>query len=421
MIVPITSNLKRHWRTVLLCAVAIVAPAVAGGVIWAHVAGAGKGQKPSALAETGTLRVAREGAKLALGSERSSIRGTELSIERGWAKGKRATIGGGEEVIAALTGSLTPVAVDSADGGTVVYDAWHQISNPQPGIPGQGVKFGEPIGIPSVRVYSEASGKDMLIERGALSPALSLDGRLAFLRGETDTLRNLVDYAGQIVVGTVDGPSFEPWTSEPAKYYPYAWVGSTLLAYKALPDSETGDLYAFTGPGRARLLAPDAWIVAISPDGSRVLMLAGASGWDAVVEIVRVRDGAIEASVPVRSEGDSFPSPLGLGWGGSWYGGRVVAPAGLGLTVLDVREGIRIESILESPSRLPHGIDDPLLLDDTHLVGWADLAPLPERAATGEPPHDNALVRCDLAAQSCDIGPVSPPRIWTRWVINPSR
>lgn len=410
-------------RRVAAAAVAIAAAAATGGVIWSQAAGAGGRPEPAALAAKGTFNSARVGT-LAAESAHSSLRGADIKKARGKAKGTRARIGGGDEVIAAITGSLTPVAVESGDGSTVVYSAWRQLAVPKPsdaerGVVGQGMAVGAAVGIPSIRV-NDGSGRDRLIANGAYSPALSKDGRLAFVRGETTTVRQNVDYTGQIVVGRPDGTSFESWTKDSAVYYTYGWAGSTLLAYKSLPDSEAADVYALTGPGEMRLLAPEAFVIAISPDGSRALVTVGRR----MVEVVRVADGAIEASMPLDGVGvaapDSPTTPHALMFSGSWYGDRVVANSDVGLVVLNVRDGIRIESVIKTPG-FPTGITEPTLLDDTHVVAWADLGSPPGRGAKDEPAYDNALVECNLATHSCNVGTAAPGRTWTRWVTNPSR
>jgi hypothetical protein len=409
----------RRTRTVLVGTVVLVAVAAAGGAIWSHTAGAEKAPEPAALATRGTLGAA-DVAQLAAESEQSSLRGSEIK-RSGQSRGGHIRIGDGDEVIAALTGSLTPVGVASSDGSTVVYSSWRQISNPKPsdpkhGVVGQGIKVGEPVGIPSVRIYDQDTGEDKLIEMGAYSPALSLDGQLAFVRGDANTVRQNMDYVGKIVVGTADNKPFKAWTNNSAEYYTYAWAGATLLAYKAIPDSEAADLYAFTGPGQARLLAPDAFAIAISPDGSRVLVSVGRR----MVEVVRVEDGAIEASMPLDGAPESLTTPHALMFAGSWYGDRVVANSDVGLVVLDVGDGIHIESVLATPE-FPTGITEPTLLDDSHLIGWANIGVQPGPGAKDEPDYDNALVECDLAAASCNVGTASSGRTWTRWLTNPSR
>jgi hypothetical protein len=228
-----------------------------------------------------------------------------------------------------------------------------------------------------------------------------------------------VDYDGKIVVGKADGSSFDVWTGDSARYFTYGWAGSTLIAYKSAPQSEAADVYAFTGPNQSRLLAPDAFVVAISPDGSRLLVTVARR----MVEVVRVSDGAIEASLPLDGNGvaaDSATTPHALMYSGSWYGNRVVATSDVGLVVLNVDGAIRIESVLQTPG-FPNGIAEPTLVDATHLVGWADLGARPGPSARDEPAYDNALVECDLAAQSCDTSPATAARTWSRWVRNPSR
>jgi hypothetical protein len=413
---------KKPWGRAMVSAAVLAAAVAAGGVIWSHSAGAGSRPEPAALAAKGTFGRTQV-VRLTAETAHSSVRGSQLEKVRGHLK-RRVAIGGGDEIIAAVAGSLSPVAVDSSDGSSVVYSSWRQISHPHPSNPqrgtGQGVKVGEPVGIPSVRVYSDAPGKDKLIESGAYSPALSLDGRLAFVRGDSNIVRQNVDYTGKIVVGKVDGGSFQPWTSDSARYYTYAWAGSTLLAYKALPQSEAADLYTFTDAGKSRLLAPEAFAIAVSPDASRVLVTVGRR----MVEVVRVADGAIEASMALDGEGVAAPgsptTPHALMFAGSWYGDRVVANSDAGFVVLNVAHGIRIESVIKTPG-FPTGITEPTLLDDSHLIGWADLGSLPGKDATDETAYDNALVQCDLAAKSCAVGAASPARTWTRWVTNPSR
>lgn len=405
-----------HWRRVA-GALVLIGGVALGGAILSHGAGAGATAEPAALATRGTF--ARTGVTtLEAESTQTSLRGSSLKPASGRSTGGTVTIGAGEEIIAALTGSLTPVAVESS--GAVVYSSWSQISRPRLGVGGQGVKVGAGVGVPSVRARDWASGRDELIARGAYSPALSLDGRLAFVRGDTDTVRQNVAYTGQIVVGNAGGRAFESWTNGSARYFTYAWAGSTLLAYKALPHSEAADLYAYTGPGRSHLLAPEAFVIAISPDGKRVLVTVGRR----MVEVVRVADGAIESSLPLDGPGVAAPgsptTPHALMFAGSWHGDRVVANSDVGLVVLDVRDRIRIESILETPG-FPTGITEPTLVSDTHLIGWADVGSRPAPGAREEPAYDNALVECDLATRTCSVGKARPGRTWTRWVTNPSR
>jgi hypothetical protein len=343
-----------------------------------------------------------------------SVEGASLVARNTTGKHVLGTLGDGDEVIAPLTGSLTPVAAESPDGAFVVYSSWRQLARIKPGARGQGLKTHQPVGLPSVRLFDLRTGKDELLANGAAAPAVSTGGAIAYLAGDETVVRQNVDYTGRVVVA--DSPEAKPrvWTSSPARYLPYAWAGSELLVYRGVPDSEGTDLYAYTGPDEARLLAPDAFVIAVSPDGEDVLAAVGVR----TLELISVADAAVKDSVSLDG---SSGGPSALMYAGSWRGDRVVANSDRGLVVLSLRGGLHIESVIATPS-FPHGIKEPVFVDDTHVRGWADLArPQQATSATDEPATDNALVDCDLATGTCAVGPASPDRTWARWITNPSR
>ena len=89
---------------------------------------------------------------------------------------------------------------------------------------------------------------------------------------------------------------------------------------------------------------------------------------------------------------DSKSTPHYLMYSGSWRGDRVIANSDVGLVVLDVSRGIRIESVLATP-RFEHGITEPTFTDDARIIGWANLAGRGRPFGTqGEPMWDLALV-----------------------------
>jgi hypothetical protein len=378
-------------------------------------ADAGPSHEPAAFAAHAVLEVSRARTLTAFRSAPDYLVSGELAQDHGR---KRVRLGGDDEVIAALTGSLVPVAVESDDRALVAYSAWHQIARIKPDEPAQGLRVGDPVGVPSIRLYDATTGRDMLVATGAYAPALSQDGKLAFVKSEDKVVRENRPYVGQVVVGAARNGSFAQWTPDAARYSTYGWAGDFLLVYRQLPDSEARDLYAFAGPHDSHLVAPDASVVAVAPDGTRVLVTVGRR----MVEIVRVADGAVEASLaldgPGVAEAGSQSTPHALMYSGSWLGDRVVANSDSGLVMLNVSDGLRIASVFETP--FPHGIIEPTLIDETHIVGWADLTQVPV-AKHAEPAYDHALVTCDLAASSCIAGPAQPARAWTRWIGNPSR
>jgi hypothetical protein len=327
------------------------------------------------------------------------------------------TLGGGDEIIAPLTGALVPVATRSTDEDFLVYSSWRQLGRINPDARGQGLSVGQPVGVPSIRLFDLRSGKDELLANGAASPAVSTTGAIAYLAGDSQVVRQNVEYVGKIVVADSRDAKPHVWTSKAARYFPYAWAGSQLLAYRGVPDSEGADLYAYAGPDEAHLLAADAFAIAVSPDGAKVLAAVGFR----TLEIIRVADGAIEDTLSLDAAHSLATAPHALMYGGSWRGDRIVAKSDRGLVVLNVQGGLHIESVLSSPD-LPHGINEPVLVDETRVQGWADVGkPHPTQSGAGEPAYDNALVDCDLATVSCSFDQPNPARQWARWVTNPSR
>lgn len=390
-------------------ALAIVAVALAGALAAVAVSMA-TGRTPRRTAVFArTTRLARVDGPVGSGL---SVAGRTLVQTHAGVRRTVATLGGGNEVIAPLTGSLTPLAVPTPDRAYVVYSAWRQLARIKPDARGQGLSTGDAIGVPSVRLFDLRTGKDTLLATGAAAPAVSSTGALAYLAGQSGVVRENVDYTGRIVVADSVDATPQVWTSRAERYLPYAWAGSTLLAYRSVPDSESTDLYAFTGPDSSTLLAPNAYAIAISPDGTQVLASVGTR----MLERIRIADGAVEDSLAL--DGNSLPTALM--YGGDWRGDRIVANSDRGLVVVNVRGGLHVESQFATP--FPHGIAEPVFTDDTHVEGWADLPnPQTTPAGIGEPAYDNALVACDLATAACTVGASSPARAWMRWITNPSR
>jgi hypothetical protein len=401
--------MRAHRRALAIGAVVLALAAIlAMGVV--TIATGRSGRESAVFARTAKLTVARGAVGRGL-----TLDGTSLVTRRASSKQPLATLGGGDEIIAPLTGSLTPVAAASADRSFVVYSSWRQLARIQPDATGQGLETGQPVGVPSIRLFDLRRGKDTLLANGAASPAVSTSRAIAFLAGDSMTVRQNVDYVGRIVVA--DSPTSKPrvWTSMPARYLPYAWAGRFLLVHRGVQDSEGADLYAYAAPDEGRLLAPDAYAIAVSPDGTKVLAAAGVR----TLEVIRVADAAIEDTLSLDTA--SGPAPQALMYGGSWRGDRVVANSDHGLVVLNTRGGLHVESVFATPG-FPHGIAEPFFTDDTSVEGWADVGkPRGTPGGTGEPAYDNALVDCDLVTQSCVVDQANPARKWTRWVTNPSR
>jgi hypothetical protein len=401
--------MREHLRAVTLGAFALGAGAAVAAVTVSIATGHTARSTP-VFARTSSLASSRGAVGPGL-----SLDGTTVAKRHAGTKHDLGKLGGGDEVIAALTGSLAPVAVPTPDGAYVVYSSWRQLGRIKPDARGQGLSTGDPVGVPSIRLFDLRSGKDSLLATGAASPAVSTTGAVAYLAGDSTIVRQNVEYAGRIVVADSAQAKPRVWTSRPGRYLPYAWAGSTLLAYRGVPDSEGADLYAFTGPDASRLLAPNAYVIAVSPDGTEALASVGTR----MLERIRVVDGAVQDSLALDDLGSV--GVHALMYSGSWRGDRIAANSDRGLVVLNVRGGLHVESQFATPS-FPHGINEPAFTDDTHIQGWADLPnPTPTASDVGEPVYDNALVDCDLATGQCTVGAASPARKWTRWITNPSR
>ena len=405
----IAKHIGEHRRALTLGALALGAGAAVAAVTVSIATG------HTARSTAVFARTSRLAASHGVVGPGLSLDGAAVAEARAGGKRTLGILGGGDEVIAPLTGSLTPVGVATPDGAYLVYSSWKQLARIKPDARGQGLSTGNPVGVPSVRLFDLRTGKDALLAMGAASPAVSMTGAVAYVAGDSTVVRQNVEYTGRIVVA--DSPNAKPrvWTSRSDRYLPYAWAGSTLLAYRGMADSEGADLYAFTGPDESRLLAPNAYVIAVSPDGTEVLASAGTR----MLERIRVSDGALQDSLALDNGSSALPDALM--YSGSWRGDRIVANSEQGLVVLNVRGGLHVESQFATPS-FPHGMAEPVFTDDTNIEGWADL-PEPTRTAAGvgEPAYDNALVDCDLATGRCTVGAANPARKWTRWFTNPSR
>jgi hypothetical protein len=403
--------MRAHRRALAIGVLALgVGAGIAAGVV--TIATGRSRTEPAVFARTAKLTASRGAVGNGL-----SLDGAALLAAKASGKRVLGTLGEGDEIIAPLTGALVPVAALGGDDDFVVYPSWRQLARINPDARGQGLSAGQPVGVPSIRLFDLRSAKDQLLANGAASPAVSTTGAIAYLAGDSQVVRQNVEYLGRIVVADSRDAKPHVWTSKAARYFPYAWAGSQLLVYRGVPDSEGADLFAFTGPDEEHLLAADAFAIAVSPDGAKVLVAVGFR----TLEIIRVADGAIEDTLSLDAAQSSATAPHTLMYGGSWRDDRIVAKSDHGLVVLNVHGGLHIESVLSSPD-LPHGINEPVLGDETRVQGWADVGkPHSTQSGAGEPAYDNALVDCDLATVSCSVDQPNPARQWARWVTNPSR
>lgn len=316
----------------------------------------------------------------------------------------RGTVQLAEESGAWVYGA-SPLASLSPDGGMVVYNAWRKLIqlDPELSLSDQGIEIGTPVGVPSVRVLDLATGEDSLVAEGASTAAWRQDGALAYFKGTEEADRIGRRYTGQVLVRAgLDQPA-EQWTDEEAKYVVVAWAGSHLLVYR-VTEGEHLDLLVLDGPGVHRVLGDDAFVIAVSPDGARLLL--GQDSQHSVVRLIEVAEGREVATLDLSQAVQ--PAIDWLTFAGSWAGSRAVAEGGLAggaaaLVVLRIGStDITVEQVLSFDSaRFPNGLHEPQLVgeDGTRVVAWAPLPPV------GGPPGRPVLaVDCDLLSGRCKTG-----------------
>lgn len=322
----------------------------------------------------------------------------------------RAVVPLQEAASPALFGWTSPLAVPSPDQQRVAYSAWQDLVtiDPDKSFSHQGIATGDPIGRPSIRIVDLDTERDRLVEDGAFSIAWRADGAFAYVKGDPSDFRANVPYESNIVVRDSVGAQPHVWTTTRGRYLIAGWARDTLLAYE-MHEGEELDLLAFSGPGRRRLLASDASLVAISPDGTQALVSDGSGA-------TRLLDAESGLEVARLDE----PASLSLSYGGSWAGERIVAETAGGLVVLRAsRSGLAVERTLALPRKaLPMGVHEPQFADaaGSRVVAWA-----PVRGDGGRA-HGRLYeyVDCDVADATCSVGPPRTDRVFSQ-TYNPSR
>jgi hypothetical protein len=308
---------------------------------------------------------------------------------------RRGSVQLGSAVDATLVATLSPAAVLDPSRRRLAYNAWAR-------------------GGPAIRVYEPATGRDRMLDRGAFSLAWRADGAIAYVkmvRRRLDPRRERP--RGHVVVrADMPGPLVR-WTERPRHYVVAAWARDRLLAYR-VPTGERRwpDLVAFDGPGRARVLARRSGLVALSPDGGRVLVTRyGAS--PPLVRVVSVAQGAEEARLRL-SDGAQWITESG-----SWAGSLVTAKADPGLVVLRVGASqIAVEQVLRiDRAAYPLGVFEPQAdAREERIVGWAQRAQEPR-----SPLPSATVLSCDRLELRCIEGADVAAAGELRFVIDPSR
>ncbi|MFV0295245.1 MAG: YncE family protein [Hyphomicrobiaceae bacterium] len=308
-----------------------------------------------------------------------------------------------ERALGGLMGWLSPVAIRSQDGQSIFYNAWTELRqvNPYQSYSEQGLHMGDPVAIPSIRSVDLDSGDESIVAQGAFSLAENQDGRLAFFKGSEDQFKLDKPYVGNIVVQSPSGQEQEIWTSSAASYIVVGWAGSTLLAYEKF-EGEALSVIALDGPSDARVLRPMSSIVAISPDGTRVLLTNPPAH---TVELVDVATGASLDVLNVSEDTpDSIRNPSYVGYAGDWQGDTVAAGLsnsnGLGSSIILFRiDGNTISVVDVVDPDMPKGtlgMYEPRL-NGNELYSWAAVNDM----SSNREVQRYFKVSCNLVSRTC--------------------
>jgi hypothetical protein len=312
-----------------------------------------------------------------------------------------------------LAGWLTPVAIPSPDGRYVAYNAWRELREDDPALSweDQGISPGDPLARPSIRLHDLDTGSDSVYASGAFSLAWRGDGAIAYFKGSGRDYRAGVRFVGDVFVrDSVNGPA-RRWTEKTDRYVVAGWAGPTLLVYR-MRTGEALDVMAFDGPGKRRMLAADAGLAAISPDGTGVLVEHGPETGPPRLEVLAVSNGMKLASLDLTTVD---PSVGVVGYSGDWQGSYVAAPSATGVAVFRIAGGgIELTQTLHAPAG--QGVAEPRFVGASRVTGWAS-------SESG-----GAFVDCDRLSGRCARAvplPAAPGTqgfpAWRRPVYNPSR
>jgi hypothetical protein len=381
----------RRRTVAALVAVGLAVPALIAGHAAAAEPGTARpgGASPVPVA-VGPVQVSAAPATFA---EPSTVAGTRVPGRFGGA-GARVTSPGlaagtalASEAVAPLTALRSPVAVTSPDGRFILYNTYVE-ARPVDRLQGfsqQGIRSGDRLGRPALRLKDAVDGTDRVFADGAASAAWSAAGRVAYVQGGDHHADRT--WTGQVMVRDSDTAAPVRWSADAAYYLVIGWAGDVLLAYRQHPGEQL-ELLAFDGPMRSRTLGPGT-LVAVSPDGTQAFLEQASSA--GTVTTVDVATGRRLAKLDVRNATTPIDE---LVYGGDWRGDFVVAQTADGAAVFAVRGGsISVHRLVEvDPARYPFGMGEPELADDSGdaVFGWARLMPVSEVSA---PP--TAVLRCD--------------------------
>jgi hypothetical protein len=310
---------------------------------------------------------------------------------------------------APLLGGDGAVASPSPDGGLVAYASWDW-TRPidwTKTFAEQGIATGDVLGIPTLRIHDVAANRDLRLETGGFGATWRSDGALAYVVGEPAAYRANGEYPTRVVVRQApEGPA-QAWT-DAGRYRAFGWAGGRLVVLRGSAGGPP-DVKVLDAPRRERLLAAEAAALAISPDGTTVLVSVGEPGGpEAAVSLRDVASGRELAKLLLGSVEDPATGRA-LRWvsgPASWVGDHVLLGSDAGLVVLGAAGAdLAVEQVLHVDlERFTTGsIYEPRFVDDDarELVWWADVPRTPG-------PAQSVQFACDRYALTCTRQPPVP-------------
>jgi hypothetical protein len=125
-----------------------------------------------------------------------------------------------------------------------------------------------PPGLATLRLLDVESGTDRAFEQDAYDPAWGQQGQIACIQALG--ARPFRVRVGQVLVRETLASPWAVWAQ--GRYFGLTWVGARLLGYRAATESATTDVVVLDGPERVRVLARDAAVIAVSANGTQVLV-----------------------------------------------------------------------------------------------------------------------------------------------------
>ena len=302
-----------------------------------------------------------------------------------------------------LLGGDGPVAAPSPDGRLVAYStwAWTRAVDWSKAFGDQGIAIGDQLGTPTLRIHDTHGNRDRALEAGTFDAAWRADGALAYVRGDPASYRANVPYLANVVVRASATAEPVAWTQQADRYRVYGWAGDRLVVTRGR-EGGGADAEVLDGPAKVRLLAGEAGVLGISPDGGQALVSVGAPGDGGVTLSLRsVADSTEAARLALSSVTDPVTGQA-LSWiagPGSWTGDHVLVTSDAGLVVLHVTAAsVSVEQVLHVDlDRVTTGsIYEPRFADAAArtVVWWADVP------RDGTAPASAQFV-CDRYALTC--------------------